>query len=106
MFMIPETIIANTLAMQTGQFGLKQVTPATSLTDLSTFNSGEYFYGIVQATTASKVTFKPRATPLGDTTLTDIQMEAGDIISGKFDLVTVSSGQVLIYLGKEAGTVY
>ena len=101
-----EVITANTLAMQTGQFGLKVATSATVLTDLSTTPAAEYFYGIVKAIQASVITLKNRASIYGDATVVSFPMAAGDIISGKFDLVTVISGTVLIYMGKEAVASY
>lgn len=97
--------IYNNSKMENGQFGLKLATSATALTDFSaTTASKEWFYGIITATAASVITVKLRTThsaPGTDTTLTGIALAVGQSLKGKFDLVTVTSGTVLIHFGRD-----
>lgn len=96
------TITANTLSLMTGQFGLKVAAPGTTLTNLGAVKPNEYFYGIVKALEASTVTLVPRTSIYGDATIENLAIPAGQEVSGKFDLVTVTAGKVVIYIGKEA----
>jgi len=100
-----EIIIANMVSMENGQFGCKFADATTVLPDLSAA-PGEYYYGIVKALSTSVVTFVSRPTICGDATLTSIPMPVGSTIGGKFNLVTVTSGKVMIYMGKEANPDY
>lgn len=102
---IHDTITSNTLQMQAGQFGIK-VAEAGTLPDLSTLDPPEFFYGVVKALSDSVLTLKVRASVyMGDKNIAGYQLKTGDVISGKFDQITVTSGKVVVYYGKEEKAV-
>jgi hypothetical protein len=96
--------IYNNLKMENGQFGLKVVSNATPLTDFSVNGNKEWFYGVVTCLQAAVVTLKIRtanSAPGTDASIANLSMTVGQTIKGKFDLVTVVSGSVLVHYGKD-----
>lgn len=97
------TITANMLQMERGMFGALIALPTTPISDLSTTDSKEFFYGIVKGLEPSVVTVTVRDSVLmGSRTLASIPLSLNEELCGKFDNVSVASGKVLITYGKEA----